>query len=132
MEKNEPIPSAIARFIITSIDSVPHLEALLLFRLGTEAEWDAKIMAQRLYIAEKRATEILEDLYSAGFVARQGNAPHSYRYEPTSVELKEMIESLADIYAKNLLEVTHLIHSKIDKQAREFGDAFKWRKRKEL
>ena len=39
-----------------------------------------------------------------------------------------MIDQLAEIYAKNLVEVTNLIHSKIGKRAQQFADAFKWRK----
>jgi hypothetical protein len=42
-----------------------------------------------------------------------------------------MLDSLAEVYAHHLVEVTHLIHSKGDKReqrAQKFADAFRWRK----
>ena len=38
------------------------------------------------------------------------------------------IDRLADLYATHLVEVTHLIHSSLDRKAQQFADAFKWRK----
>jgi hypothetical protein len=37
-----------------------------------------------------------------------------------------MIDRLADAYASNLVAVTNLIHSKIDRKAQHFAGAFKW------
>ncbi len=125
------ISGAITRFILTSIDSVPHLEAILLLRFDPKVEWDAKTMAQRLYISEKKAAEVLANLCAAGFVsAKEGGVP-LYQYSPVTVDLKEMMDQLADIYTKNLVEVTKLIHSKISKQAQQFGDAFRLQSDKE-
>ncbi|HSF32606.1 MAG TPA: hypothetical protein VLK82_19305 [Candidatus Tectomicrobia bacterium] len=123
----EPIPEDVRRFILTSIASVPYLEALLLLRNASDQSWDSARVAQRLYISEKAATELLSELYAAGFVAAT-ELETSYRYHPNSAELRQMIDQLAEIYAKNLVEVTNLIHSKIGKRAQQFADAFKWRK----
>lgn len=120
------IPSEIKSFILTSIASVPHLEALLLLRRDPLIEWDAKMMAQRLYVSEKEAEDTLVDLSTAGFAAIKRNCISRYFYKPITPELKELLDRLVDIYSKNLIEVTHLIHAKVNKQARKFGDAFKW------
>jgi hypothetical protein len=119
----------VRRFILTSIDSVPHLEAILLLRYDQEVDLDVKTMAQKLYISTKRSQEILDDLCASNFVKR--NTPSTYCFEPESLELRNTIDELADIYAKHLIEVTTLIHSKTDKQAQQFGDAFKWQTDKE-
>lgn len=37
-----------------------------------------------------------------------------------------MVDRVAEVYTTSLVEVTNLIHSKLSKQAQEFGDAFKW------
>ncbi|MCR4338001.1 MAG: hypothetical protein NUV91_09385 [Candidatus Omnitrophica bacterium] len=130
MKIREPIPEDIKRFILRSIDSVPHLEAILLLRYDPKIEWDGTTMAQRLYISEKKATELLTDLCAAGFASKEKDG-FMYFYNPISSELKELINRLAEIYTKNLIEVTNLIHSKTNKQAQTFGDAFKWQKEKD-
>lgn len=131
MEEKAPIPEDIKRFILRSIDSVPHLEAVLLLRYDPDVEWDARMMAQRLYISEKKTGELLADLCSAGFAAVKEGMDVLYCYQPISADLKETINQLAEIYADHLIEVTHLIHSKTGKQAQQFGDAFKWQKEKD-
>jgi hypothetical protein len=116
------------RFILTSIDSVPHLEAILLLRQDPD-QWDAKKIAQTLYITEKRADEILADLCSSQFVSKIDSS--RYHYQPVSKELRQRVDDLADSYCHHLIEVTNLIHSKTNKQAQQFGDAFKWETGKE-
>jgi hypothetical protein len=124
----ETIPPSIRRFILTSIDSVPHLEAVLLLSYDAGIEWDAKMMSQRLYLAEKKAAELLSDLAIAGFAIAKGDEGNPlYSYHPATPELREALAQLNQVYAKNLIEVTNLIHSKISKQAQKFGDAFKWK-----
>jgi hypothetical protein len=120
------IPEDIRRFVLTSIPSVPHLEALLLLR-GTPGPWTTAAVAERLYLGEKPASGLLEDLCQSG-MASCSNQPPLYRYQPASEFLRETIDSLADFYARHLVEVTHLIHSRHDRKAQQFADAFKWRK----
>lgn len=131
MDHKGPIPEDIQRFILRNIDSVPHLEALLLLRYDPKAEWDAKMMAQSLYIGEAKAAEVLADLCASGIAVVQNVAKAVYSYKPTSTELKLTLDRLAEVYAKNLIEVTNLIHSKTGKKAQEFGDAFRWQNEKE-
>lgn len=121
---NESIPPHIQRFILTSIDSVPHLEAILLLR-NLDTEWTASGIAQRLFISEKKAGEILDDLCTAGFAGKKdGNA---YHYDPQSPGLRETLDELNQVYPRHVVEISRFIHSKTDQQAKTFGDAFKWR-----
>ena len=124
----EPIPEDVRRFILTSIISVPYLEALLLLRDAPDQPWDSATVAQRLYISDKAATELLADLSAAGFIMVTEREAGFHRYHPNSAELRQMIDRLAETYAKNLVEVTNIIHSKTGKKAQQFADAFKWRK----
>ena len=124
----QAIPEDIRRFVLTSIPSVPHLEALLLLRGAGEA-WDNAVLAERLYIGEKAAA-LMEELCRAGMCAvekSEANLPR-YRYHPSSDFLRTTIDSLAEFYARHLVEITHLIHSRLDRKAQQFADAFKWRK----
>lgn len=128
MEK-APIPEDLRRFVLTSIPSVPFLEALLLLRANPAQQWDCDMLASRLYVRERTAHGLLEDLCRAGMVAPCSDTPHpAYRYHPNSGQLRERIDALADLYAKQLVEVTLLIHSTLDRKAQQFADAFKLRK----
>lgn len=124
-----PIPEDIRRFILGSIPSVPFLEALLLLRAEPEAPWDRDLVARRLYTSERAAEELLAALCAAGTAVRTDAAGHAYyRFQPQTAELRGMIDRLADIYARHLVETANLIHSKLDRKAQQFADAFKWRK----
>jgi hypothetical protein len=121
------IPEDLRRFVLTSIPSVPFLEALLLMRADPDQAWRRDTLARRLYVREKTAEDLLADLCTARIaVACPGT--DGYRYAPADAGLRDRIDRLADVYATHLVEVTHLIHSSLDRKAQQFADAFKWRK----
>ncbi len=124
----EPIPEDLQRFILRSIASIPHLEAILLLRGKPDQVWLERNVAERLYISEKAAAGLLEELSAAGFISLEQAEPPAYRYQPSSDQLRQLVDRLAECYAKNLLEVTNIVHSKIDRKAQQFADAFRWRK----
>lgn len=128
MDSIPHLPLDINRFIATSIDSVPHLEAILLLRYDPSAEWTSRMMAERLFLADKRAEEILLDLAAAGFCTITQEEPLTFRYSPISKKLRQMVDLLPAAYAQHMVEIHNLIHSKINKQAQQFGDAFKFKK----
>jgi hypothetical protein len=126
----QPIPDDIRRFVLTSIPSVPHLEALLLLRARATDFWCASKVAQRLYIGVALAQAVLRELCRAGMIAPRSepDGSTSYRYQPASDAMRALIDRLAALYASDLLEVTYLIHSALERKAHMFADAFKWRK----
>lgn len=118
----------IRRFILTSVVSVPYLEAMLLLRNEPEQPWDKSRLARRLYMDEKRAGELLAMLMQAGVLRVAERELPSYCFAPATVELQAMIDRLAQAYRTHLVEVTHLIHSTTNRRAQQFADAFKLRK----
>jgi hypothetical protein len=123
------IPEDLRRFVLTSIPSVPFLEALLLMRADPDQAWRRDTLARRLYVREKTAEDLLADLCTARIaVAGPDPGADGYRYAPFDAGLRDRIDRLADLYATHLVEVTHLIHSSLDRKAQQFADAFKWRK----
>ncbi|WP_429201916.1 hypothetical protein [Massilia sp. UYP11] len=108
---------------------MPFLEAMLLLRADPTQQWESAMLASRLYIRERVAGQLLIDLCTAG-IAQPCDPPaaHCYRYEPASEALRDRIDRLADLYARRLVEVTHLIHSSLERQAQQFADAFRLRK----
>lgn len=133
--KRAELPDDVRRFILTSIPSVPYLEAILLLRTEPDAAWEVRRVAGRLYIGEKQAADLLAALTEAGIADRpdQGDKAQAevalFRFAPATTELREVLDALAQAYSSNLVGVTDLIHSRLDKRAQQFADAFRWRKK---
>lgn len=124
-----PVPDDLRRFIFTSIASVPHLEALLLLRTASDKDWDNDAVARRLYIPDRIARKVLDDLTTIGALrATELALGVCYRYGPNSNELGQLIDRLAEAYSTNLVGITRLIHSQLDRHAQQFADAFTWKK----
>jgi hypothetical protein len=122
------MPDDVRRFILTSVPSVPFLEAVLLLRTNAAAGWSASTVAGRLYLPEPQVLEILQTLAAAGIAQPVEGDATSFQYQPKTPELADMLDQLARVYSINLVGVTDLIHSRIDKRAQQFADAFRWRK----
>jgi hypothetical protein len=118
----------VQRFVLLAIPSVPYLEALLLMHSSPQRPWDASEVAKRLYLSEKVGAALLVELNAAGLAGADVDAVGRYRYRPQSEELAALIDRLAVIYARNLVGVSNLIHSKMNKKAQRFVDAFVLRK----
>lgn len=123
-----PLSEHVRRFVLTSIPSVPHLEALLLLRREIETRWDAQHLAARLYIGEKKAGDILSDLSEAGLVEFEVAESITYRYRCRSAEMADLVNGVAEAYTKNLVEVTNLIHGRSAATVQDFADAFRFRR----
>ena len=123
---HEPIPEDLRRFILTSVPSVPFVEALLIFRESAGAALTTDFLASRLYVSERQAAEVLAVLRE-GQVVEQLPGGAGYRYAPEA-RIAPMLDELARLYRSNLVEVTALIHSRTGRMAQQFADAFKLRK----
>lgn len=117
------IPKQIRRFIDAHIDSVGQLEALFLLRSDGQS-WRAAQLAERLYVSEAETAEMLDGLCRSGLVVRSSG---TYRYECRTDELRHMVDDLAQLYARQLIPITNLIHAKT-RRIRGFADAFRFRK----
>jgi hypothetical protein len=118
------IPEDVREFVIKHIDSITHLEALLLLRGNPDEYWTANSTAGRLYISEHETAIVLARLCSLGFLATEDQV---FRYACRDSELENMVARLETLYARHLIPVTNLIHTK-PSRIREFADAFKLRK----
>ena len=126
------IPGDVSEFILTNVDSVAQLEGLLLLRADPGGCWDARMVSLRLYISEKEAFDLLAKLADRGFLKKEKEeGPSSFRYEPVSQQMDDMARIVADLYARCLVPVTQLIHTKPSKSVQRFADAFRIRKDKE-
>jgi hypothetical protein len=123
---SQELPDHVRRFVLTSVPSVPYLEAILLLRGGPAARWTAAGAARRLYLPEAVAAGLLQALVEAHIAEPAG--AEAFAYRPATPELSAMLDDLAKAYSANLVQVTDLIHSRVDRRAQQFADAFRWRK----
>jgi hypothetical protein len=120
------------RRFIHSIASIPQLEAILLLHQAQEQVWEKNTLAQGLYLNKEQAAAMLIDLHAAGICAPAPNTNDGFIYSPISSELGQLIDQLASYYARNLIEVTNMIHSTATtgQRIQQFADAFKFFKDK--
>jgi hypothetical protein len=123
----DEIPPSVRALIAERIESVPELEAILLFRRAAGRAWTAEEAGQRLYVSTTVAAYVLAELTERGFFEREGE---TYRYAPESPELAGVIDDLAAAYGRHLVAVTQLIHSKPSQSVRDFANAFRLRRPK--
>ena len=117
-------------FILENIDSVPHLEALILLWNSRPVWWTCEELASRLYVPTEAVTRLLRDLARIQLVAESEGAPPKYSYLPKSAEQNELLSSLDNAYRKDLVRISTMIHSKASSSIREFARAFRFRQEK--
>jgi hypothetical protein len=122
--QQDGIPDDVRDFILRHIDSVAQLEALLLLRRTPGERWDLAGIAQRLYAGEQEVADAVGRLCGDGLLSCNEGI-YSYACEPA--ELRRTVDRLAEVYSRQLIPVTNLIHSK-PRRIREFANAFKFRK----
>lgn len=112
------------RFVVAKIHSVPMLEALLLLRTRAQG-WAVGELAARLYLPDAKVQGLLEKLQAEGLARlEQGMA----FYAPASAETATQVDRLAETYSRRVVEIAELIHSGLERQARDFADAFRLRR----
>jgi hypothetical protein len=124
MSPERPIDDELRRFVVASVPSVAHLEAVLLFRRRASTRTIAEA-ALELYISERAAAEVLRALVDTGVLSHEGDA---FGYAPRDARMAALLDRLAEAYAADLVLVTNLIHDRTHRNARRFADAFKLRK----
>jgi hypothetical protein len=118
-------------FIQQNLDSVPHLEALILFWNSRPVGWTCDELASRLYIPSEQVTGVIRDLLRLQLIQEHPGTPARYSYSPRSDEQNETMRLLDDAYRRNLVRISTMLHSKASSPVREFARAFRFRKDKD-
>jgi len=77
MAGNADSPNEVDQFVLAHIDSVPHLESLLLLWNHRNVSWSAEDVAARLYVDPAKANKILQDLQREDLVVHCPNRRNS-------------------------------------------------------
>lgn len=116
------------QFILENVDSVPHLEALILFWNSRPVGWTCEEMASRLYVPSDQVSQVIRDLVRMHLVQEHASDPLKYSYFPRSEEQNELMRQVDDAYRRDLVRISTMLHSKASSGIREFARAFRFRK----
>ena len=118
------IPEDVRSFIERRIDTVPHLEALLLMSGDPLRSWTVEEIAARVYVPPEQSKAVLIDLSRHGLVRK---ARAGYVYDSASSDAP-LVSNLELAYRRQLVAVTRFIHSRASPAVREFARAFKFKR----
>ena len=118
---------AVEQFLRDQIDTVPHLEALLLLWNSRPKPWSVEDVAEGLFVPPKAAKDVLDDLARLGLIAAASGSAATYHYEPQP-DRDRIVDAVHSTYRRELIRVSRLIHSKPSAAVREFARAFRLKK----
>lgn len=127
MLEHDDIGREVDRFLLDQIDTVPHLEALLLLWNSRPKGWAAEEMAKALFVAPETAKAILDDLLRQNLIVTSSGQPADYIYE-SETRRDRLMATVAETYRRELIRLSRLIHSKPSAAVREFARAFRIKK----
>jgi len=114
------------RFIQARVESVPHLEALLLVWRARPQAWSVEAVAKRLWVKPEIAKEILGDLERDSLLIQLAGE-EKYVCQPDP-ETERLLDAVNDSYRREMVRISTMIHSKASTAIREFARAFRLKK----
>jgi hypothetical protein len=118
-------------FVLDQIETVPHLEALLLLWNSRPQPWTVENLAKRLYVSTEIVDALLDDLVRRGLIVCVEGAPDGYRYESSSIAQDQLLSTLDLTYRRETVRISTMIHSKPSSSVRDFARAFRFTKERE-
>lgn len=116
------------QFLHENIDSVPHLESLILLWNSRPVGWTEEELASRLYVPPDQVRAVLRDLMRLQIVQELAGPPVKYSYLPGSDDQNELMHRIDETYRRDLVRISTMIHSKASSPVREFARAFRFKK----
>ena len=123
------LPQDALQFIAEQIDTVPHLEALLLLYKQPSEHWTVELTAARLYVSLEKAAQILRDLEQRHLIGKRPDASATeYVFDGAWDDSGQLMARVVMTYTRFLTPVTTIIHSKAPRSVLEFARAFELKK----
>jgi predicted transcriptional regulator len=114
------------RFILQHMETVPHLEALLLLWRNRPQGFTESELSAQLFVDRGAVRGILDDLQRRELIAAAAESASEYRYHMRSAYTDALMQALSDMYRRELISISKLIHSKAPSAAHDFARAFKF------
>ena len=117
------------KFILENMESVPHLEALMLLWNSRPVRWTCQELASRLYISPEKVNDVVRDLLGLRLVMESPGP--KYSYFPRSEDQDDMMLLVDAAHRRDLIRISTMIHSKTSSAVREFARAFRFKKERD-
>jgi hypothetical protein len=128
MAAGVPDRQQVDRFIVDEIDSVPQLEALLLFWNDRPKVWSSESMARALYVSPEISHDILRHLAQRQLITEVEGRAGEFALNADTEEKEQLLASLDAIYRHELVRISNMIHTKASRAVRDFAQAFRLKK----
>ncbi len=122
--EENPRGAEVDRFVLDEIESVPHIEALLILWNSRPRKWPVEELAALLYLPQNRTRQILEDLQQRSLAVIGEN---TYSYNPAHAR-DHLMPDVDRTWRRELVRLSNMIHSKASPAVREFARAFRFKK----
>jgi hypothetical protein len=84
-----------------------------------------------LYVGTELSQSLLQELVRKRLITRNQGSVEGYRYESVSDETDRLITRLDDLYRREVVRVSTVIHAKPSSAVRDFARAFRFTKERE-
>lgn len=128
MANGSPTREQIDRFVVDNIDTVPQLEALLLMWRNQPRQWTSDQVARNLYISTELANVELHHLEQNGLISIAPESSEAYGLNLEPENRRQMLAALEEMYRRELVRISNLIHAKAPRSMRDFASAFRFKK----
>ena len=128
---NDPQENEVHQFLLEHIDSVPHLEALLLLWNSRPQPWTVENLAKRLYVSDSVVEALMQDLVLRQLVKFVPGPPAGYLYESETSAKDQLIAAVDATYRREVVRISTMIHTKPSSSVRAFARAFRFTKERE-
>ena len=121
MDPHTSTRAEVDRFVTEEIESVPHLEALLLLWNARPHAKSTQELAKALYLTEDQTLHIVRDLAQRELIVAEADRCSYNAAHPKG----EVVALLDTIYRREIVRISNMIHSKPSASVRAFARAFK-------
>ena len=123
------VDPAVARFVDTHLDSLDDLQVLIACCDDAERWWDARAIARMLAISDAAARTSLDRLARGNLLDIRITGDVRYRFRPGTAALEADASALAHAYRSNPMRIVRLVGASWSRAARDFADAFRFRRK---
>lgn len=123
----EDLPDEVRSLIARHLESMDHVDALLVLHKAPDRGWTAAEVAAELRVEPKGIGKALEHLDAAGLVARDPSRASAFRYAPDTPALARACELLLDMYNRRPVTLIRALYNRPPSAVRSFADAFRLR-----
>jgi hypothetical protein len=115
-------------FIREYLETVPQLEALLLFWRHHPNTWSCLDLSQHLYVAPEICQRILDHLLHNKLICNPSPSENLYELQLDEPHRRDLLAALEDTYRHELIRVSKMIHENASPGLRDFARSFRIKK----